>query len=80
MQGEGEVNKHERPNWPPVTPDWLRQHGLEIQILGWLTLAAAVLCYVLVDAPAGVILGIVFTVLGVVKIVLGVHWRRNAER
>ena len=80
MQGEGEVKEHERSHWPPVTPAWLRQHGLEIQVLGGFTLLAAALCLVLVNGPAGVILGIVFGVLGVVKIALGLHWRRNAER
>jgi len=74
------MSRHERPNWPPVTPDWLRHHGLIVVALGWLTLLAAALCYLLIGPPVGLILAIVFTVLGAVKIGMGMHWWVSAER
>ena len=65
------MNRHDRPRAPrrrPVVPEVLRRHGLAVVVIGWLTLLGAELCWLLVSPPVGAILGIVFTVLGAVKV------------
>jgi hypothetical protein len=63
------------PHWPPMTAETLRTIGLIAQVLGWLTLLAAVVVFALVDGHGGMIAALILLVLGLAKILVGLHWR-----
>lgn len=64
----------------PITAAQLREHGLLIESLGWLTLLVAVFVLALVPGPVGQVIAILLCVLGLVKILVGLHWRSRTGR
>jgi hypothetical protein len=68
------------PHFSPITAARLREHGLLVQLLGWLTLLAAVVVLALVPGRSGTVAALVVCAVGLGAVLVGLHWRWRTGR
>jgi hypothetical protein len=64
----------------PITAARLREHGLLVESLGWLTLLVAVFVLALAPGHSGAVASWVVCAVGLGAVLVGLHWRGRTGR
>lgn len=68
------------PHFTPITAAQLREHGLLVESIGWLTLLVAVFVLALAPGHGGAIASWVVCAVGLGAVLVGLHWRWRTGR
>jgi hypothetical protein len=68
------------PHFSPITAAQLREHGLLVERIGWLTLLVAPFVLALVPGRSGTVAALVVCAAGLGAVLVGLHWRWRTGR